>query len=144
MKEEALKILIGLIKKFEGCRLESYPDPGSGGRPYTIGYGHTAWVEQNDTCTQDQADEWLKEEAKGCIEKALRLSPRLNTPGRIAAIADFIYNCGASNYKHSTLKMEIDDQHWEGAKMQILRWNRASGRVMRGLIRRRQAEADLI
>jgi len=51
-----------LIKQHEGLRLKAYPDPGSGGDPWTIGYGHTAGVRKGDTCTKEQAEHWLDED----------------------------------------------------------------------------------
>ena len=55
---------IALICAFEGLELAAYPDPGSGGEPWTIGYGHTRGVKPGDTCTQEQATEWLREDLR--------------------------------------------------------------------------------
>lgn len=143
---ETLKILTDLLKKFEGCKLRAYPDPGTGGEPWTIGYGSTRGVKKGDVITQEQADDMLVEEAQEYLEQALQLSPRLRsaTPGQQAAIASFVYNCGAGNYKKSTLKRNIDAGDFNEAKHSIKMWNKANGKVLNGLTRRRQAEADLL
>ena len=143
---ETLKILTDLLKKFEGCKLKAYPDPGTGGEPWTIGYGSTHGVKKGDVITQEQADEMLLEEAQEYLDSALQLSPRLRsaTPSQQAAIASFVYNCGAGNYKKSTLKRNVDAGDFNEAKHSIMMWNKANGKVMNGLTRRRQAEADLL
>lgn len=143
---EALKLLTDLLKKFEGCKLKAYPDPGTGAEPWTIGYGSTRGVKQGDVITQEQAEELLLEEAQEYLDEALRLSPRLRsaTPGQQAAIASFVYNCGAGNYKKSTLKRNIDAGDFNEAKHSIKMWNKANGKVLKGLVTRRQAEADLL
>lgn len=143
---EALKLLTDLLKKFEGCKLKAYPDPGTGAEPWTIGYGSTRGVKQGDVITQEQAEELLLEEAQEYLDEALRLSPRLRsaTPGQQAAIASFVYNCGAGNYKKSTLKRNVDAGDFNEAKHSIKMWNKANGKVLKGLVTRRQAEADLL
>ena len=57
---------LALIKEFEGLELEAYPDPGNKvtGEPWTIGYGHTVGVRRGDTCTEEQATEWLREDLR--------------------------------------------------------------------------------
>jgi len=77
---------------------------------------------------------------------ALKLSPGLaNTdPRRFAAIISFCYNCGTGNYRVSTLKRRVDAKDWAGAQEEIQKWNKAAGRVLRGLTIRRQAEAKLL
>jgi lysozyme len=74
------------------------------------------------------------------------MSPRLlrEPDRRLAAIISFAYNCGTGNYRISTLKKRVDAGDWAGAKQEIVRWNKAAGRVLNGLTRRRQAEAALL
>lgn len=74
------------------------------------------------------------------------MSPRLlkEPPRRLAAITSFTYNCGFGRYRISTLKKRVDAGDWSGAKEEIVKWNMAAGRVMRGLTRRRQAEAAFL
>jgi lysozyme len=146
---EARDLLIDLIKEFEGCKLQAYRCPA--GIP-TIGWGFTQGVRMGDTCTQEEADERLLEEAEQYLATAFRLSPRLRsaTPGQQAAIADFIYNCGEGNYKSSTLKRNVDVGDFNEAKHSIKMWGKATdpktGKkiTLPGLVRRRQKEADLL
>ncbi len=144
MSIEAIDILTSLIKKFEGCRLKAYPDPGSGGAPWTCGWGSTHGVTKDTVWTQDKADNELESDANIALIQACKASPSLDASSRQAAIADFIYNCGLANYKRSTLKRYIDAKQWEHAKMEILKWNKASGHVLNGLTKRRKAEANLL
>ena len=81
-----------------------------------------------------------------CASKALLLSPRLahESDRRLAAVISFLYNCGGGNYRVSTLKKRVDAGDWDGAKEEIVKWNKASGRVLPGLTKRRQAEAAFL
>lgn len=58
---------LDLIKKFEGLKLAAYPDPGTGGDPYTIGYGHTGGVKPSDVCTLAQAASWLQSDVRATV-----------------------------------------------------------------------------
>ena len=62
---------------------------------------------------------------------------------KFAAVLSFAYNVGATNLKNSTLRKKILDKDWEGASKEFIKWNKASGKVMNGLTRRREAEAKL-
>ena len=153
--DEAIKIAVDiLIKPFEGYarRLPSgdcmaYPDPGTGGEPWTIGYGSTG----SDVCpgivwTENKAAERLQEHCLYFCSGLVKLSPKivLEPPRRIAAVLSWVYNCGLGNYRISTFKKRIDAGDWSGAAEQCLLWNKSAGRVMPGLTRRRQAEALLM
>jgi len=143
----AVEILKKLASSFEGCELKAYPDPGTGGKPWTIGRGHTGTdVYDGLVWTQHDVDMAFELDCANYINWAIRASPSLTkaTPGQQAAIADFCYNCGMSNYKASTLKKYVDSGSWTDAKTEILKWDHAGGKVLRGLARRRQAEADLM
>lgn len=88
---------IALIKKWEGCRLEAYPDPASGGKPYTIGWGHTRGVQSGMKWSQIQADYVLKSDIEeyskytATICKKNKFSPN---PNQFAALTSFCFNCG--------------------------------------------------
>lgn len=144
---EALSILIPLLKKFEGCRLHAYYCPAG---KLTCGFGQTGPDIKKDTIwTQQYADERLSQSAKKAVDQAIALSPILNyNQAKLAAIADFIYNCGANNYQSSTLKKSVDVSDWVQAQRQIKRWDKArvNGElvVLAGLTTRRKAEADLL
>ena len=155
MTTEAIKIAReALCKPFEGYarRLpdgscKAYPDPGTGGNPWTIGWGSTGPEVTPDTIwTQQQAEESLDKHLLYFCSGVLKLSPKLlqEPPRRLAAIISFAYNCGLGNYRISTLKKRVDGKDWSGAQEEIVKWNKAAGRVMPGLTRRRQAEAALL
>jgi len=153
--EEAIRIATEtLIKPFEGYAIKlpngscgAYPDPGTGGAPWTIGYGSTGPdVTRGTIWTHEQAESRLIEHVASFTSGVLSLSPilALTLPRRLAAIISFAYNCGLRNYRISTLRKRINNEDWEGAKREIVKWNKANGRVLRGLIRRREAEAALL
>lgn len=134
---------IELIKLFEGCKLEAYPDPATGGEPWTIGVGTTGGVKPGDTCTLEQAIEWLKDDVEHADRAVTELvEVDLNQNQRDALIS-FIYNVGEGNFKSSTLLKLLNQGNYHGAAQQFLRWNKAAGKVMKGLTHRRIAEADL-
>ena len=134
---------IALIQQFEGLRLSAYPDPGTGGEPWTIGIGHTGGVQEGDTCTEEQAQDWLRQDCKtaeDCIDA--HVEPELTQNERDALIS-LIYNIGCGNFKGSTLLMLLNAGNMTGAANQFGRWDRAAGRVMAGLQARREAETQL-
>jgi lysozyme len=115
----------------------------------TIGYGtvykpNGATVTMQDApITKETAEEWLKHQLQTeCLPAAVRMTPDLvgNEPA-IGAIADFVYNLGASRYKTSTLRHRLNTKNWSEAQYEIRRWTRANGKVLRGLQLRREAEA---
>lgn len=146
---------IALIKEFETCELVAYPDPGTGGAPWTIGWGHTGAVHEGDTCTQEEADAWLMEDiakAERCADRALHVAV---TQGQYDAFVSLIYNIGPG-VKHgrdgiiilssgapSTFLRKLNAGDDIGAADEIPKWNKSGGRVMAGLTRRRIAERDL-
>jgi GH24 family phage-related lysozyme (muramidase) len=143
-----------LVKPFEGYakRLSdgscgAYPDPGTHGAPWTIGWGCTgADITPDTVWSQNKAQEELEKHLLYFTSKAIRMSPSLITSGdrRLAAIISFNYNCGLGRYRISTLKKRVDARDWEGACEEIVKWNKASGRVLVGLTRRRLAESALL
>lgn len=141
-----------LICPFEGYHKRlpdggccAYPDPGTGGEPWTIGWG-TAGVPQDTVWSRGRADAALYAEATKKAQTVLVLSPVLEDEPerRFAAIISFAYNCGLGNYRISTLRRKINERNWSEAAEQIVKWNKANGRVMAGLTRRRQAEALML
>ena len=155
MTTEAIKIAReALCKPFEGYarRLpdgscKAYPDPGTGGNPWTIGWGSTGPEVTPETIwTEQQAEESLDKHLLYFCTGVLKLSPKLlkEPSRRLAAIISFAYNCGLGNYRISTLKKRVDASDWAGACEEIVKWNKAGGRILPGLTRRRQAEAALL
>jgi len=133
-----------LIKQFEGCKLDAYPDPGTGGEPYTIGYGHTGGVSLGDVITQEQADSFLRQDV-GKFERCvtLALGETAVTANQFDACVCISFNIGCGAFQKSTLLRKLRDGDDIGAAREFLRWNKAGGREMAGLTRRRQAEHDL-
>lgn len=134
---------LALIKGFEGLRLEAYPDPATGGEPWTIGYGHTGEVKQGDVITEEEAESLLRQDVaqfEMCVNGALQVNV---TQGQFDALVSLAYNIGCRNLRNSTLMAKLNAGDDVGASAEFLRWNRAAGKVMAGLTRRREAERDL-
>ncbi len=134
---------LSLIKPFEGCELKAYPDPGSGGDPWTIGWGATGeGIRKGVTWTQVQADQRLVEDvtrfAKG-VDAALGGSAA--TARQKGALVSFAYNVGVGNLLSSTLLKKHKAGDYAGAAAEFAKWNKAAGKVLNGLTKRRAAEA---
>ena len=141
-----------LVKQFEGCAkkrpdgsFDAYPDPGSGGDPWTIGWGSTGPdIKRGVNWTQKQCDdrftEHLDEFARG-VAKAIGSAP--TTQHQFDAMVSFAYNVGLGNLSSSTLLRKHKAGDYAGAAKEFAKWNKAAGRVMAGLTRRRTAEANL-
>lgn len=133
---------IDLIKQFEGVRLKAYPDPATGAEPWTIGIGHTGGVRPGDVITEARAEQLLRLDL-GRFELAVRKLCPIATQSQFDALVSFAFNCGEDNLKTSTLRRLHNDGDYTGAANQFARWNKAAGKVMLGLTRRRAAEAAL-
>lgn len=155
MISDAIKVCADtLVKPFEGYakRLPNgdctaYPDPGTGGHPWTIGWGCTGGdISQGTVWTVERAQAALEEHLLYFASGVLKLSPRLmrEPDTRVAAVISWVYNCGLGNYRVSTFKRRIDAGDWAGAKEECVKWNKAAGRVLPGLTKRRQAEAAML
>jgi len=138
---------LSLIKQFEGCKLTAYPDPGTGGKPWTIGWGSTTDalgkpIQPGDKWTQPQADQRLAShvaEFAAGVDKLL--AGAATTPAQKGALVSLAYNVGLGNLGSSTLLKKHKASDYDGAAAQFLVWNKAAGKVMAGLTRRREAEA---
>lgn len=131
---------LALIKSFEGLRLAAYLD--SVGVP-TIGYGHTKGVQIGDTCTEDEATEWLREDcadAENCVNSAVSVPL---TQHEFDACVSFVFNLGCGSFRKSTLLRKLLDSDYDGAALEFRKWNKAGGVELAGLTRRRAAEAAL-
>jgi len=140
----ALEILLKLIRDSEGCKLTAYQCPAG---VWTVGYGYTGADIKKGVCwTQEKADECLLVTAMSVLDRAVKYSPILATANmeKQAAIADFIYNLGIGNYATSTLKKKVDAGDWVSAASEIKRWDKAAGKVLKGLTVRRAKEAALL
>lgn len=142
---------VSLIKRFESCRLQAYLD--AVGIP-TIGWGHTGpevhlglvWTQQqaDDTFLSDllnRAEMPLNSMLAGCfLNPNAPLSLSVN---QYSALCSLIYNIGAGAFRSSTLLQDIHSDNLSDVPAQFLRWDKANGTVLNGLLLRRQAEADL-
>ena len=129
-----------IIKKFEGCKLEAYLCQA--GVP-TIAFGRTKNVAIGDTCTQEQADEWLDEELEeyeGYVEKYITVPLK---QCQFDALVSFTYNLGPQNLSSSTLRKLLNAGDYHLVPSQLKRWNKVNGEISEGLVRRREAEAIL-
>jgi lysozyme len=139
-----LELLLPLVKRFEGCPLVAYK---KGDGVWTIGYGHTGLDVVNGLVwTQEQADTQLLVDISAHYSQLIQDSPNLagETDGRQAALTDFVYNLGIGTYRHSTLRSAAIVGAWGNVKNQLMLWVHSGGIVLPGLVKRRQAECELI
>jgi lysozyme len=139
---------IALLKKHEGLRLKAYPDPASGGEPWTIGYGTTSSagvgkITKGMTITQAQAEDMLRRSLviyeRGVV-KALNRAP---TQTQFDALVSFAYNVGVPAMSKSSVIRHYNAGDTQKAADSFLLWNKAAGKVMPGLTRRRSEERAL-
>tara|TARA_X000001388_G_scaffold13159_1_gene7737 strand:- start:179 stop:625 length:447 start_codon:yes stop_codon:yes gene_type:complete len=132
---------IDLIKKFEGCELKPYICSGN---VLTIGYGHTGSdVAEGQEISQECAEQLLKEdleEFEGYVDTLVE--PEL-TQCQFDALVAWTFNLGPTNLRTSTLLKRLNEKDFDDVPYQIKRWNKAGGKVLDGLQRRRQAESLL-
>ena len=136
---------IALIKEFEGCKLTAYPDSVG---VWTIGYGWTQPVDGKPiragmTIKQETAERLLKTGLVSYESDVSRLVKVGLTQGQFDALVSFTYNLGARSLSTSTLLRKLNAGDYAGAADEFLRWNKAGGKVLNGLARRREAERAL-
>lgn len=131
---------IDLIKKFEGCRLTAYIDPVG---VWTIGYGHTAGVVPGMTITQKMADDILKEDLELFSANVKKVVTVTLNDNQLGALTSFAYNVGIGNLKSSTLLRLLNMGKYEEAADEFKKWVKAGGKVLNGLVKRRDAEKEL-
>lgn len=138
---------LALIKEFEGCRLTAYPDPGTGGVPWTIGWGSTRdeqgkAIVPGTTWTQERADARLAADVgKFAAGVDSALGGAATTANQKAAMVSLAYNVGVKAFAGSTLLKLHKAGDYAGAAARFADWNKAAGKVLKGLTRRREAEA---
>lgn len=134
--------LVEHVKAMEGFRSNAYLDPV--GLP-TIGYGQRVESLDVPPVTIEEATTQLNARLREFRDDAIRLSPILQTasPRRLAAIVDFCYNAGPTNYSISTLRKAVDAGDWNEAAVQIKRWvyGGRPKRVIQDLVQRREIVA---
>lgn len=136
---------IALIKEFEGCKLTAYQDSVG---VWTIGYGWTQPVDGKPiragmTIKQETAERLLKTGLVSYESDVSRLVKVGLTQGQFDAMVSFTYNLGARSLSTSTLLRKLNAGDYAGAADEFLRWNKAGGKVLNGLSRRREAERAL-
>ena len=145
------KTAIELAKRFEGFHRVSRTDPGCA-HPYicpagywTIGYGHLC-QSTHPPITESEAEVYLARDLQTALAATLRYCPVLATEheGRLAAIVDFTFNLGAGRLQTSTLRRRINQRDWAAAGQELRRWVYGGGKVLPGLVARRQAEICLL
>lgn len=144
MSDDAIALALDLIREWEGCRLEAYPDPGTGGDPWTVGWGSTGpGIGPGTVWTQEQADAALAEHVGQVADAVAGIVRVPLRPEQAAALISWVYNIGAGAARRSTLVRRLNAGDYDAVPAQLARWNRAGGRVMRGLTNRRAAEAEM-
>lgn len=144
-----LELAAELCRRFEGFRSKPYLCPA--GIP-TIGYGSTYYADGRKVALSDRPmDEptaralLMAELEHTYAAGVMRLCPGLSVhERRFNAIVDFAYNLGVGRLQTSTLRRKINAQDWDGAKQQLMLWTRGGGKVLPGLLKRRQAECLLM
>lgn len=146
----AVEIAAALARRFEGLYLRPYICPA--GVP-TIGYGATYYesgvrVQLTDTpITRERADALLLWMVRTVyLPAVLKLCPAImhETPGRIAALIDFTFNLGSGQLRASTLRRRVNTADWDAVPAELRKWVKGGGRVLRGLVIRREAEVALL
>ena len=131
---------LNLIKQAEGLRLTAYKCPAG---IWTIGYGHTCGVRQGQRCTEAQAEAWLVEDIRDAEQTVDYLIKVPLTDNQRGALVSFTLNVGGGAAATSTLFKRINARDYDGAAAEFRRWNKAGGKVLAGLTRRRADEAAL-
>tara|TARA_B110000483_G_scaffold27715_1_gene33519 strand:+ start:453 stop:881 length:429 start_codon:yes stop_codon:yes gene_type:complete len=129
-----------LIKDFEGLELSAYKCAAG---VWTIGYGHIKGVQEGMSISEARANEMLNEELteyENYINKGVTVPL---SQCQFDAMVSWVYNLGNGNLSSSTLLKVLNSGDYAGVPAQMLRWNKAGGKVLAGLTRRRQAEADM-
>ena len=134
---------IDLIKQFEGYSSKAYPDPATGGAPWTIGYGTTRGVKPGMVITAEQAEKMLRDDVAKFESGVSPLVTAPTTQGQFDAMVSLAYNIGLGNFGKSTLLKKHNARCYTCAADQFRVWNRANGKVMNGLTKRRAAEREV-
>jgi len=135
--------LDALLKQFEGCKLKAYRCPAN---VCTIGYGHTngagaPMVNDNMTITQAQAEDILKRDIVKFEVAVMDLVKVKLTQNQFDVLVDFAYNAGVGNLKSSTMLKKINSGNLDMVPAELMKWTKGGGKVLPGLVRRRQAES---
>lgn len=135
---------VKLVQDSESCKLKAYPDPASGGEPWTVGWGHTGPdVGPGTMWTQERADAALAADLGVFTDGVLRLTKGRVTQGQLDALVSFSYNEGLKKLGGSTLLALHNEGRFDEAAKEFDKWVYADGKKMSGLITRRAKEEVL-
>ena len=134
-----------IIREFEGFKAEAYLDTGG---VWTIGFGTIKYpngqrVKKGDTCTREQAEQWLKNDCKWvdvCLDKYVTAK---TTQNQFDALASFVYNIGETAFAKSTMLTLLNQNNFTAAANQFDRWVFDNGKRITGLANRRTKEKAL-
>ena len=129
-----------LIKKFEGCKLKSYKCPAG---VWTIGYGHTEDIKEGDIVSPEEANKLLRADVFK-FEEYVTDNVIVNlTQNQFDALVAWTFNLGVGNLRNSTMLKKLNNADYTSVPFEMKRWNKAAGKTLDGLVRRRQAESLL-
>jgi len=144
----AVATTAALCRRFEGLYLRPYMCPA--GVP-TIGYGATFYEDgqrvhlKDPAITRERAEQLLLWHIRSeYLPAVLQLCPNVRDPGRLAALIDFTFNLGDGQLRASTLRKRVNAGAWDAVPAEFRKWVRGGGRVLRGLVLRREAEIELL
>lgn len=148
MIDEAIELAALLCRRFEGFYARPYLCPAG---VWTIGYGATHYGDGRRVMPSDppvskaQAEQMLQSMLRrDYLPPTLQLCPGVDQPGRLAALVDFAYNAGVGNLRSSTLRKRVNAGRWDDVPTELRKWTRGGGKVLRGLVLRREAEIALL
>lgn len=131
---------MAMIREYEGFRTEAYQDSGG---VWTCGYGHVDGVKQGDTCDAAQAQAWLDQDLTVAEDAVSDLVSVALSENQFAALVLFVFNVGRAAFAKSTLLKQLNQGNYSAVPKYLSAWIFDAGRVQRGLVARRAAEAEL-
>jgi lysozyme len=137
---------LAMLKKHEGVRYKPYKCPAglwTVGVGHLIGDGRTLPAEWNRSFSTDEIDSILQADLRRFERGVLRLCPRILNQGQFDALVSFAFNLGLGALQRSTLRMKHNRGQYHSVPKEFLKWSKAGGKVLRGLLRRREDEARL-
>lgn len=144
----AAELTAALCRRFEGFSSHPYICPA--GVP-TIGYGATHYLDGRPVTMKDSpigreaAERLLVRMIENTyMPPTIRLCPGADTPGRLAALTDFAFNCGVGALQASTLRRLVNAGNWGLVPDELRKWVNGGGRRLPGLVARREAEIELL
>ena len=138
---------IEIIKAHEGLRLKAYPDPATGGEPWTIGYGTTSSagvgkISRGMVITKVQAESMLVRSLEAYEQGVLKALARPPTQHQFDAMVSLAYNIGVGNFARSSVVRFFNAGFLDKSAAAFLMWTKAAGKTLPGLVKRRNAERE--